>query len=398
MTKKRNRAGVLLIGLFAVILMGVVVYNQAFSVGDLSSDVVYTPVFSHTECAVIASGYTETYDWYERDDDNGWITEYCSRNDHEVYTDKCDLRFNRADQGFFTLKAEIKTVYVCPLSVSFSKKNSDDCRKIDGALGAISFSRDEVVYAQATDLIGGVDKDEIQIKKVADWYGLRNVDSNNYLSKGVTCDVSRIKDRGFTFLKEEKEKKAPSGVLPFNSVMNYISAQSPTISKNIISYKGEAVWTVGAGEVCNLAYDDNGIKFVNLQDCYSAPDVICNPALPYCSDDGTSLTSIDASDKSCDEVYGSFLNDYIPAAKDPTTVCQYTCSGGVLKPVSCKKIPECKVGVLNDDYECVTANVPRDVAGFGVDPTLLFILLGFVVVILLMIVVRIMRDKGGRRK
>jgi len=395
--KKSKSMRVLFLILFLsglVLLFGSIVpsYNlltsgstQSFSLTSLSSSTVYIPVFSNTECTVIANDYTETSDWAKKQDQNGWITEYCSRNNHEVYTNRCELEFIRESGGIFSSSAQITDFYVCPVGTSWSDRDTK-CSRKNGVAGAISFSNEQFVFARARDNLGfgEVDAGEIQIKKVADWYGLKSIDSNNYLSKEVTCDVSRIKEKGFTFLKEEIDKKAPSGILEFNAVMNYISSSRPAISKNIIQYNGKQVWTIGNQEYCNVKQDDDGIRFVDITDCKTATDLICNPALSYCSDDGTQLINIDSTGengKTCNELYGGFANQYVPNPDNLKQVCKTRCVDGKLERTSCKFIPECNDGILNNEYVCVNANVPQDGPQEDTSYLPLFILAGSIILV-----------------
>lgn len=406
---KRKKSGYenFAIALLLLALAGVLYFGstQLFSVGlDLQSDTVYLPVFTNTECAVIEPDYTETYDWNARQNGDGWITEFCSRNDHEVYTNRCELELQREDQGTFTSSPYITDMYVCPIGTEFSERNQE-CSRINGAFGTFSFDSDEFIIARARDSFGfgEVEPNEIKIKKVANWYGLKTIDSNNFLSKEVTCDVGRIQEKGFTFLNSDAQEKAPSGVLEFNQVMNYVSAVSPAVSKNVIQYEGRVVWTTGNEVAYPVETDPDGVKFVNLKDPISAPDLICNPALPYCSDDGTELINIDSSGgedggKTCNEIYGGFTDQYIPNPNNPNKVCKTRCgSDGVLEPYACKTIPECETGTLDENYECVTANVPQDGEGFEINSGVVLIIGVFMVLALLLIAVKLRQSKRGGR-
>ena len=126
---------------------------QSFSlVGDLSKNTVYIPQFSNTECTVIAPDYTETYDWTERQDSNGWIEEYCSRNDHGVYTNRCEIELVREDQGFFSSEAKITDLYVCPVGANWNERDTK-CSRKNGVFGTFSFSNNEFVLARSTPFL-----------------------------------------------------------------------------------------------------------------------------------------------------------------------------------------------------------------------------------------------------
>ena len=176
--------------------------------------------------------------------------------------------------------------------------------------------------------------------------------------------MSRIQDKGFTFFQEEQNAKAPNGILAFNQEMNYISSSQPAISKNVINYNGKQVWTIGNQQYCEIKKDEFGYRFVDISDCSTAKDIICNPALPYCSDDGTEIINIDSSGgsnngKTCNELYGSFTNQFVPNPENPNQVCKVSCDGNKLIRSSCKAIPSCDKGILNTDYVCVSAIVPQ---------------------------------------
>lgn len=402
-SSKKFYTYVYLIGIIMLVVGSIGTYyiffganSQSFSITSLSANTVYIPVFSNTECTVIAPDYTETYDWADRQNSEGWITEYCSRNDHEVYTNKCELELVREEGGFFSSSAEVTDLYVCPVGTSFGDKDTK-CSKKNGVFGTFSFTNKELIFARARDSFGfgEVEENEIQIKKVANWYGLKSIDSNNYLAKEVTCDVSRIKNKGFTFLKEELNEKAPSGILEFNSVMNYISASRPTISKNVIEYKGKEVWTIGNQEYCNIKQDDDGIRFVDITDCKTANDLICNPALSYCSDDATTIINIDSTGtegKTCNELYGGFANQYVPNAENPKEVCKTSCVDDKLEKNSCKAIPECDEGILNSEYVCVTADVSQDQAEEPKN------YLPLVLLIVGLIIIGLVKYRGGKKQ
>lgn len=351
--------------------MSVVDNQQMFSIAgsggglNLQQNVVYMPQFTTTQCTVIKNDHTIEYDWANRQDSNGWITQYCGRNNHDVYTNRCQFEITRTASSSFTPNAYLRSFYICPIGTNFEDRNSQ-CRSLDGSAGAISFTRDEFVLSQAKNNLGlrNVREGELKFKIVANWFGLRTIDSSNFLSQQVTCDVSRIQQRGFTFLKDEKEDKAPTGILGFDQFMNYVSGVSPAISKNVIQYRGNEVWTNGNQQYCNIKEDINGVRFVDVTDCNSAPSLICNPATPFCSDDGTEFINIDSTGgstggKTCNELYGSFVNQYVPNSQDPRQVCKASCgSDGKLELNQCKTIPNCQNGqILNSNYECVGANV-----------------------------------------
>ncbi len=235
---------------------------------------------------------------------------------------------------------------------------------------------------------------------MANWYGLKSIDSNNYLSKEVTCDVSRIQEQGYTFLQDDAEDAAPNGILPFNQIMNYVSAVSPAVSKNVILYEGDVVYTIGNKVAYPVEQDPDGVRFVNLNKPISAPDLICNPALPYCSDDGTEIMDLDTSDdenaKTCNELYGSFVNQYIPNPDNSDIVCKFVCVDGKLESTDCKNIPDCEEGIFNEKYECVVADVEDEDDGAILTPEILYIIGFFLIVIMIMIVIKI--RKGGVRK
>ena len=385
-------------------LIGSVVNNsqgQSYNIaGDLSSNKVYTPVYTNTKCAVIKHDYTETYDWAKRSDSGGWITEYCSRNNHEVNAKKCSLEVQGIDGGTWSSQAQITELYVCPIGTTFNEKESK-CDKLYGQLGTFSFTKDQFIIARARDFggYGEVETGELVIKKVANWYGLTTIDSNNYLSHQETCDVSRIKDKGFTFLSKDKEESAPTGVLGFDMTMNYISAVTPTISKNIIQYNGKQVWTIGNQQYCNIKTDDEEIRFVDVTDCKTATKLICNPALPFCSDDGLKIINIDATGsngKSCNELYGNFLGQFVPKATDPKQICVSECQGGKLVQTSCKAIPKCDIGTLNSKYECVTADVYQD-KGDEKEDYFPLIAFGSLMLLLLILFAKSQMKKGGNQ-
>jgi len=401
MTKKKTKTTTILgFGLLAVLLLVVGFYSQTFSAIDLQRDTVYIPVFTNTECGVVVPDHEVAYDYADKQDNNGWASFYCSYKDHDVYTNRCVMELEASDGAF--LGSYITEIYKCPVGTAWEDRK-DDCVDIRVG-GSISYDPDQFLLLKAKEGLGfgTVDEGDITITVVSNWYGLKSIDSNNFLSKEYTCDISRLQEAGFTLLKEERDAVAPEGTLAFNGVINYISAQRPSVSKNIIQYEGNIVWTIGNGEVCPVKQDINGIRFVDVSDCSTATEIICNPALPFCSDDGTEVINIDttggtAGGKSCSEIYGSFVNTYVPTANDPTVVCQYECADGNLKPDSCKKIPSCSEGTLNDEYVCVTANVPQgDDDSSPLDPTLVFIVLGFIVVVLVMVAVKVKKDGNGK--
>jgi hypothetical protein len=393
------------IGVLALIVVfGIVTTNQ-FSIGDLSKNQVYLPVFSNTECGVISSNHLVEYDFAQKDQ-NKWASFYCSRNDHDVYTNRCNIEFRANDGSFIGEGSYINEVHLCPIGATFEEKE-ERCSQIHRVAGGISYESDEYMLVKATDRFGfgNLEEGDVTVRVLADWYGLRSIDSNNYLSKEVTCDISRITGAGYTLFKSEKEDKAPSGILPFNQVINYVSAVSPAVSKNVITYKGQTVYTTGNQVAYPVVEDVSGNKFVDLLDPIVAKEIVCNPALPFCSDDGTQFINLDGTDddgngKSCNELYGSFLNQYVPNPEDSSEVCKSRCNDdGELERRSCKDIPTCSDGqTLNSKYECVGANVPVDNGSIPADKVILYIAIGVVAIALIMIVVRIAKDKKGGRK
>jgi hypothetical protein len=383
----------LLIGLLILALLTLVSTSFNVTNVDLSRSTVYLPVFTNTECGVIDNAHVVNYDFAEEQNSDGWVEQYCSADNHNVYTDRCEIELFAKDNVFYG--SYVTDLYKCPKNTDFSDRNTD-CEELTKVAGGISFTRDEKLFIRARDNFGfgKVEKGDLEYNIVADWYGLKTIDSNNFLSKDVTCDVSRLVDSGFPILQKEADEKAPNGVLEFEQVINYVSAFSPAISKNVILYNGLVVWTVGNGVVYPVEGDTNNYRFVNIKNPITAPDIICNPALPFCSDDGKEIINLDSTGgtdggKSCEDLYGSFLNQYIPNPNNVNQVCQTTCgSDGILKATNCKNIPNCPTGTLNANYECVDANVPQEGKPFTVSAELLYIIGFFIIAILVMVIIK----------
>lgn len=399
--KKKNTKTIIAMGFLAVIVLILGVYLQTLSVVDLKRDTIYQPEFSRIKCAVIENDHVVNYDLVNRLDSNGWATEYCGRGDHEVYTKQCDLTLTRGSRWLNYVE-----LYQCPYDNTF-----DECKQkensITGTEGRVIFTKDEKIIMKPISGFLGLGKlkaGDITYQKISNRYGLESISGNNFLVRENSgCNVANIGSKQ-TILKTDANAISPSGILNFDQVIQYVSGSYPVVSKNIIQYNGEVVWTVGNGEVCRLTQDVDGIRFVNMLDCFPAQEIICNPALPYCSDDGTQIINIDSTGgddggKTCNELYGNFVNTYVPNPSNHNEVCLYSCGNdGKLNQDSCKKIPVCKDNeMLNTDYVCVTSVVPPIDDGTNdlANPTLIFIVLGFVLIILIMVIIKMKQSKSN---
>lgn len=400
--KRKSNKSIIAIGFLAFMVLLLGVYFQPFSVVDLRQDTIYQPEFSRIKCAVIENDHIAQYDMLDRINEDKWATEYCGRGDHEVYTKQCDLALIRGSNSW----VNIADIYKCPYDSTFEECTQKQY-ELTGVAGRLIFSTDEkIVMKPLTSWfgLGKLKQNEIVYQKISNRYGLESISGNNFLVRENSgCNVENIGSKQ-TIFKTDADAISPNGILLYDQVIQYVSGSYPVVSKNIIQYKGEVVWTIGNSEACRLTQDVNGVRFVNMMDCFRANDLICNPALPYCSDDGTEIINIDSTGgndggKTCNQLYGNFVNTFVPNPSNSNEVCQYSCGNdGKLNQDSCKRIPVCGENeMLNTDYVCVTSVVPpikNDKTDFA-DPTLIFIILGFVLVILTMVVVKMKQGRNG---
>jgi hypothetical protein len=392
---KKNVITGLWIGLFALVILSILLFKSPFAVSSLSTSTVYTPTFTNVQCAVVESNHIWSRDYASLQDSNGWATLYCSNGNMDVYTNQCALSLTTSTK----IPTNVNSLYICPIGTSFADKDKKCNPPLTGAVGVIYYKPNQIILinmdAKFLGFIGGnLKTGEVTVNIASDWYGLRTVDSNNFLTTERTCNINNLRSTG-TWLSSENSK-APSGILPFNAVINYISGQTPTISKNVITYNNQKVWTIGNRIAYPIATDDNGIRFVNLLNPLIAPDLICNPATPYCADDGKSFINIDTtaptgSGKTCNELYGSFLNSYVPKSTNPSQICTMTCSNGALTYDQCKSIPTCNSGqTLNVNYDCVGI-VNNKVSNIDLFP--FYIAIGFLIGLILILIVAISKRR-----
>ncbi len=388
--------GIFLLGLVMLGYGAIGSYNLISSSGtqsfSLLGDAVYEPVFGNLQCAKTDRPTQDLYYYpygkgnnikIDVQDINGnsirtisSMDIECSRGLDSVYTNQCRVEAKLGTDDWASMRT---TDYLC----DYNQFNTNVCQKLnvkgftDSWTYVTDLSRDQVLKVRdITKTTLGfsreITKGEIVFRIKRDEYGLISL-TNGRLEKANSCDLQDIlratSNRDILskdFSKAKIDGKIKGSELEFGQFINYVIGWTQiTESKRIIENK--KFYTFGNGKKYPIITGESGRKYVDLQNPINAPNIICDPALLYCINEGTKIDIQFGKEDTCKDGV-DLIDGWLPSTEKNNHVANRVCKNGNWVEINVKPIPECSGDkpILNSNYECV-AGTQKESARDGED-------------------------------
>lgn len=366
-------------------IYGAVGSVASFNGQPLSLDIgtqIFVPQFSSISCEKTDKPVDPLK--FSIADGQNYLDVPCSASPDHVYTNKCEVSLQTPSWWFGA------DYYVCPASETDVTK----CQKIGGvtnqasvAPGLTEITRDQVLRVRNIHVglfgLGGIKAGDLVAFSRRDEYGLVN-NNEGFLVKENSCDLKDIFiGQNTDVLTSALDKASSDGrvigtTLGFGQVINYVSSFGGKVSSLNIIDNGQ-FYSIGNGVKYPIVVGSSGNKYVDLTNPTLDSTLICNPALPYCSNDGRKINEDFGAQKVCNPAT-DLIPGFVPSSSASNTVCQRTCStAGQWVESGCKSIPKCTPDkpVLDSDYNCVAGTFRTSTSSSGSPDFIPLFALGF---------------------
>lgn len=378
----------LIIGIFVAIIGFAQTYSlftgQSFSVTD---NTYYIPEFANIACEKTDRNTNDLYLYVYttksgifsseefkvdiEDSQGNLITTqndldiYCSAEYDNVYTNECLIEVKRS-------KTQIgSTEYLCDNYFS----NIAECKEITLGSGVPAntwtkietISRDKAIavrdYINGEVLSDEILKGDLVYRSSRDEFGLISL-ADGRKEKTNSCDLRDLVRTTSDVLNQDIQTAQKDGTvigttLQFGQVINYISSFKAVSDSNRL-IEGNKYYSYGGGVKFPIVKGESGRNFVDLELPIKDSNIICDPGLLYCIEDGTKIDLQYGVTKECK--FEGEISDWIPSSEKPNYVEKRQCVNGAYEIIESKPIPTCTGSeTINQDYICVQGTV-RDVA------------------------------------